>query len=96
MTKPPTKAKTKTARGGSGVPASPLRGVLSTNVRMSRAALRMTQRDLAVASGISQKHISLLESPEGANIGIDLVDALARGLGVSAADLLTPPPRRTN
>jgi transcriptional regulator with XRE-family HTH domain len=93
MTKTPTK-KAKPVRA-SGVPASPLRAVLSTNVRVGRAALRMTQRDLAVASGISQKHISLLESAEGANIGIDLIDALARGLGVSAAELLTPPSRRS-
>nr|WP_294543586.1 helix-turn-helix transcriptional regulator [uncultured Rhodopila sp.] len=74
--------------------ARELRHVLAFNLRMARLAVRMTQRELSIASGISQKHISQIEMV-GANIGIDVLAALAHALpGVNAADLLTPSPRR--
>jgi DNA-binding XRE family transcriptional regulator len=76
-------------------PAAELREVFSYNLRMARLSVRMTQRDLADASGISQKHISEIER-EGSNLGLDLIALLARGIGVTPAELLTPkPPRRT-
>lgn len=75
--------------------AADLRMVLSFNLRMARTAVRMTQRDLSKASGVSQKHISAIElAPPGVNIGIDVLAALAHGLGIPASDLLTPPATR--
>lgn len=74
--------------------ARKLREILSFNLRMARTAVRMTQRELAEASGVSQKHISAIELA-AANIGIDILAVLAQGLpSVTAADLLTPPPKR--
>lgn len=71
-----------------------LRKVLSFNLRMARMALRMTQRDLSNASGISQKHISAIEMAT-ANVSIDVIAALTHALhDVTPADLLTPPARR--
>ena len=76
--------------------ACELRKVLSFNLRMARLAVRMSQRDLARASGVSQKHISAIELA-GTNIGIDVLAALARALpDVTPADLLKPPSRRLN
>lgn len=96
--KPPTdKAKAAAPQSSTAaeVVASDLRKVLSYNLRMARASMRMTQRELSKASGISQKHISLIETV-GVGIGIDALAALAHALpGITAADLLTPPqPRR--
>ncbi len=84
---------TKVPPDAGDVTAAKLRKVLSFNLRMARLSVRMTQRELSKASGISQKHISLIELV-GANIGIDVLAALAAALpGITPADLLTPPPR---
>jgi DNA-binding XRE family transcriptional regulator len=96
MTRAPRAAppQAKATKVGDNDVAAELRKVLSYNLRMTRLSVRMTQRELAAASGISQKHISLIEMA-GANIGIDVLAALAQALpDVTAADLLTPPPRR--
>ena len=95
MTNPPKKALIEAVPQAEG--ASELRQVLGHNLRMFRLAVRMSQRELSLVSGISQKHISRIEAA-GANIGIDVLDALARALpDVTAADLLTPTqPRRSS
>jgi DNA-binding XRE family transcriptional regulator len=88
MTPPP---KPKPTATDSDDAAEKLRQVLAFNLRMERAALRMSQRDLSKATGVSQKHISAIEL-KTANPGISVLAALAKALpDVTAADLLTPP-----
>lgn len=83
-------AKATEPTAAAAVLARELRAAFSYNLRMARLSVRMTQRELAKASGISQKHISLIEL-SAPNIGIDVLAALAYALpGVTPADLLKP------
>ena len=50
----------------------------------------MTQRDLAAAEGISQKHISFIEAAAGVNVTLDTLAALAKHVNKTPAELLTP------
>ncbi|QQO35429.1 helix-turn-helix transcriptional regulator [Bradyrhizobium diazoefficiens] len=68
-----------------------IRGVLAINLRKLRQARGLSQEELAHRAEIDRTYISALERSVYA-AGIDVVDRLARSLGVEAADLLTRPP----
>jgi transcriptional regulator with XRE-family HTH domain len=67
-----------------------IRENLALNLRRLRRAKRLSQEDLAHDAGIDRTYISSLERCVYA-ASIDVVDSLARVLGVEAADLLKPP-----
>jgi transcriptional regulator with XRE-family HTH domain len=69
-----------------------IRKVLATNLRSYRVAVGLSQEELAHRADIDRTYISSLERCiYGASI--DVVDRLARELGVEAADLLRRPIR---
>ena len=67
-----------------------IRGILAVNLRKLRQAQGLSQEELAHRAEIDRTYISALERSVYA-AGIDVVDRLARVLGVEAADLLTRP-----
>jgi len=67
-----------------------IREVLALNLRKLRRANGLSQEELAHRAKIDRTYISALERSVYA-AGIDVVDRLARVLGVEAADLLTRP-----
>lgn len=68
-----------------------IRLVFARNLRMLRSAKGLSQEALAHEAGIDRTYISALErSVYGATI--DMVDDLARALGVEAAELLRRSP----
>ena len=64
-----------------------IREVLALNVRRHRHAAKLSQEELAHRAEIDRTYISALERCVYA-ASIDVVDRLARELGVEAADLL--------
>jgi transcriptional regulator with XRE-family HTH domain len=64
--------------------------VLALNLRRYRHAAKLSQEELAHRANIDRTYISSLERCVYA-AGIDVVDRLARVLGVEAADLLRRP-----
>ena len=73
-----------------------IREVLALNLRKGRRAKGLSQEELAHRAEIDRTYISALERcVYGA--GIDVVDRLARVLGIEAADLLRRPesPKRS-
>ena len=68
-----------------------IREVLALNLRKCRRAKGLSQEELAHRAEIDRTYISSLERSVYA-AGIDVVDRLARVLGVEAADLLRRPP----
>ncbi|MHB0773386.1 helix-turn-helix domain-containing protein [Bradyrhizobium sp. 1.29L] len=68
-----------------------IRGILAINLRKLRQARGLSQEELAHRAEIDRTYISSLERSVYA-AGIDVVDRLARSLGVEAADLLRRPP----
>ena len=67
-----------------------IREVLAHNLRTYRQAQELSQEELAHRADIDRTYISALERCVYA-ASIDVVDRLARVLGVDAADLLRPP-----
>jgi transcriptional regulator with XRE-family HTH domain len=67
-----------------------IREILAINLRRIRQARGLSQEELAHRAEIDRTYISSLERSVYA-AGIDVVDRLARALGVEAADLLTRP-----
>ena len=67
-----------------------IREVLAVNLRKLRKAQGLSQEELAHRAEIDRTYISALERSVYA-AGIDVVDRLARVLGVEAADLLQRP-----
>ncbi len=67
-----------------------IRDVLALNLRRLRQAKGLSQEELAHQAEIDRTYVSALERSVYA-AGIDVVDRLARVLGVEAADLLKPP-----
>jgi transcriptional regulator with XRE-family HTH domain len=67
-----------------------IREILAVNLRKRRQACGLSQEELAHRAEIDRTYISALERSVYA-AGIDVVDRLARALGVEAADLLTRP-----
>jgi transcriptional regulator with XRE-family HTH domain len=70
-----------------------IREVLALNLRRRRQAAGLSQEELAHRADIDRTYISSLERSVYA-AGIDVVDRLARALGVEAADLLRRPSSR--
>jgi transcriptional regulator with XRE-family HTH domain len=68
-----------------------IREVLALNVRRYRHAAKLSQEELAHRAEIDRTYISEIERCVYA-ASIDVVDRLARELGVEAADLLRRPP----
>lgn len=64
--------------------------MLALNLRRLRADQGLSQEDLADRADIDRTYISSLERSVYA-AGIDVVDRLAKALGVTAAELLAPP-----
>jgi len=71
-----------------------IRDVLAFNLRKLRQARGLSQEELAHRAEIDRTYVSSLERSIYA-AGIDVVDRLARVLGVEAADLLKRPPLST-
>lgn len=67
-----------------------IRDVLASNLRRLRTAAGLSQEELAHRAQIDRTYVSALERSVYA-AGIDVVDRLARELGVAAADLLKVP-----
>jgi transcriptional regulator with XRE-family HTH domain len=67
-----------------------IRDVLALNLRRLRQAKGLSQEELAHQAEIDRTYVSALERSVYA-AGIDVVDRLARVLGVEAADLLKRP-----
>ena len=67
-----------------------IREILAINLRRLRHQRGLSQEELAHQAKIDRTYISALERSIYA-AGIDVVDRLARVLGVEAADLLTKP-----
>jgi transcriptional regulator with XRE-family HTH domain len=67
-----------------------IRDVLALNLRGLRRAKGLSQEKLAHQAEIDRAYVSALERSVYA-AGIDVVDRLARVLGVEAADLLKRP-----
>ena len=61
-------------------------------VRRTRAARKLTMREVAAASGVSLRFLSQLEAGE-ANISIGRLASVARALGVSVVELVAENPR---
>jgi transcriptional regulator with XRE-family HTH domain len=67
-----------------------IREAFATNLRLKRRAAGLSQEELADRADIDRTYISALE--RGAySATIDMVDKLAKVLGVEAADLLVKP-----
>jgi len=64
-----------------------IREVLALNLRKLRHAKRLSQEELAARAKIDRTYISALERSVYA-ASIEVVDRLARGLGVEASELL--------
>jgi transcriptional regulator with XRE-family HTH domain len=64
-----------------------IREVFAANLRRHRKAAKLSQEELAHRAEIDRTYISSLERSLYA-AGIDVVDRLARELGIEAADLL--------
>ncbi|MDX8457863.1 helix-turn-helix domain-containing protein [Mesorhizobium humile] len=70
-----------------------IREVFARNLRRCRQSAGLSQEELAHRAEVDRTYISALErSIYGATI--DVVDKLAKVLGVEAADLLKRPPLR--
>lgn len=70
-----------------------LRHQLAQRLREVREMRGWSQSDLAEASGLHRTYVSLIERRR-CNVSLDNLERLAEALGVPAADLLTPDPRR--
>ncbi|WP_084390969.1 helix-turn-helix domain-containing protein [Novosphingobium capsulatum] len=63
--------------------------ILAANLRRHRQAAGLSQEELAHRAQIDRTYISALERCLY-SASIDVVDRLAKGLGISASDLLLP------
>lgn len=72
-----------------------IRDVLAANLRRLRKAAGLSQEELAHRAQIDRTYISALERSVYA-AGIDVLDRIAKELGVDAADLLRVPPKRAD
>ncbi|MGO8844733.1 MAG: helix-turn-helix domain-containing protein [Methylocella sp.] len=70
-----------------------IRDVLALNMRKLRRVRGLSQEELAHRAEIDRTYVSALERCVHA-AGIDVVDKIARVLGVEASDLLKRPPLR--
>ncbi|MGJ4932607.1 helix-turn-helix domain-containing protein [Bradyrhizobium sp. HKCCYLS2038] len=68
-----------------------IRDVLAANLKRLRRTKGVSQEELAHRADIDRTYISLVERSRNA-VSIDVLAALAAGLGVEPADLLKPTP----
>lgn len=66
------------------------RELLAWNLRLLRTARGLSQERLAIDAGVARGWLSQLERQKG-NTSLDLLDRLARALGVPVAVLLAEP-----
>lgn len=66
-----------------------LRQTLARNVRIMRAEIAISRRELADMAGISPRYLSLIEAGIK-NVSLDTLEMLARALNKTAVELLTP------
>lgn len=69
-----------------------IRDIFARNLKRHRLAQGLSQEELAHRAGIDRTYISSLERSVYA-AGIDVVDSLAKVLGMEASDLLKKPDR---
>jgi transcriptional regulator with XRE-family HTH domain len=67
-------------------PATPKRQAFADNVRLAREKAGLTQEQLAWAAGLHQTEIARIEGGRR-NPGLETIFKVARGLGVSPAEL---------
>lgn len=63
--------------------------ILAKNLRVERTNRGWSQEELADRAGISQTYTSQVESGQR-SVSIDILEGLARALGLQAHELLTP------
>jgi transcriptional regulator with XRE-family HTH domain len=79
--------------------ATPIKKVVAANLREIREAKRISQSDLAKTCKLSLRAISRAET-QPQNLTIETLEMLAKGLGVTVADLTydeslkAPPPTK--
>lgn len=71
-----------------------IREILAHNLRTHRLAQGLSQEELAHRAGVDRTYVSSLERSVYA-AGIDVVDSLAKVLGIEASDLLRKPESAT-
>jgi DNA-binding XRE family transcriptional regulator len=62
--------------------------IFGDNLRLARLELRLSQQDLSDLSGISKRHIGMIE--RGGNVTLATIEALAPHVGRTAFELLAP------
>jgi len=67
----------------------PPRRILADNLRRLRRTAGISQEELGDRAGLHRTYISSIERA-GRNVTLDNLFVLARALGVSAAELVTP------
>ena len=87
-------ADKRDASGGPEKPAS-LRSLIGTCIQQHRLQSRLTQADLAEKTDLSLKYVGEIERGE-ANIRIDTLDRLVRGVGWDVAKSLGQGPQTLN
>ena len=70
-----------------------LREIFATNLRVARAARRLSQEALAADSGIARRYLSRIETG-GTSVGLDVICRLAAALDMEPAALLELPSQR--
>jgi transcriptional regulator with XRE-family HTH domain len=71
------------------------REILAVNVRALRQAQDLSQEELAHRADIDRTYISSIERSVYA-ASLDVLDRLAKALGVSSFELIRPPPDRSS
>lgn len=61
---------------------------LGFEILKRRRLMKLSQHQLAEASGISRNYISLIERGEAENISVSVLDDLGKALGVEASFLV--------
>lgn len=67
---------------------------IGEQLRKRRNQIEMTQSDLAEKSGITKEYISKIENGHATNVGTDILENLAKVLGLSLS--LLPQPEAAN
>jgi transcriptional regulator with XRE-family HTH domain len=72
---------------------SPALDALRVSLIVERARLRLSQEALAERSGVSRPTISRIERGAAVDVGLDVIERLARALDISVAKLFAPQSR---
>jgi transcriptional regulator with XRE-family HTH domain len=70
-----------------------LRQIFATNLRVARAARRLSQEALAADAGIARRYLSQIETAD-TSVGLDIICRIATALDMEPCELLVPPPKR--